>query len=567
MFLLTVALGASCWLFVNDGRELLGRIAAQQATEMSRTLALASETSLDRQDAGELDRIGRDLTKNRGIVLVAFHSAQGKLLSIACQDPDIACAGSAYLPNPRETTLQLNAQDCWRPSLGRYAQLTTPVLTTAQIHPIESEDDPPTGRLASRVAGYLTVGIAQRDTEWRVRNIQLTVVLIGAVAVLVSLPVMYGLVHRVFLPIRQLVMATEKIAAGDLETQVAIDRSDVIGTLARSFNEMVKRVRRQKDDLAQANARLATANEQLAAANQGLEQKVRQRTEQLEAAARKLEVANERLSSEIAEKEDFLRTVSHDLNAPLRNIAGMASMLLMKHRASFDPDVIHRLERIQKNVEVETDLIGELLELSRIKSRRQRMETVDVAAIVGELEEMFAQDLESRQIRLLVDTPLPALVCERARLRQLLQNLVDNAIKYMGDGSIAQESGSAGVRLKEVHVGCALRPDEMEFYVRDTGIGIEPDDMDKVFRVFRRGKSEAVQSVAGKGVGLASVKSIVQMYGGTIRVESRVGQGSAFLFTFDAKYLAQTAAVDGAVEGGPGTGRRDGAGQGVSRAA
>src|SRR5205807_8220870 len=103
--------------------------------------------------------------------------------------------------------------------------------------------------------------------------------------------------------------------------------------------------------------------------NQGLEGKVNQRTVQLEA-------ANARLSSEIAEKEDFLRAVSHDLNAPLRNIAGMATMLLLKHRASFDEDVVHRLERIQKNVQVETDLISELLELSRIKTRRQKVETV-----------------------------------------------------------------------------------------------------------------------------------------------------------------------------------------------
>src|SRR5205085_1159905 len=105
-----------------------------------------------------------------------------------------------------------------------------------------------------------------------------------------------------------------------------------------------------------ANYQLERANAKLADANRGLEEKVRQRTAQVE-------TANRRLRSEIAEKEDFLRAVSHDLNAPLRNIAGMATMLLLKHRETFNEDVIHRLERIQKNVTVETDLIAELLEL------------------------------------------------------------------------------------------------------------------------------------------------------------------------------------------------------------
>jgi signal transduction histidine kinase len=125
-----------------------------------------------------------------------------------------------------------------------------------------------------------------------------------------------------------------------------------------------------------------------------------------------------------------------------------------------------------------------------------------------------------------VDAPLPPLNCERARVRQVFQNLIDNAIKYMGDGD-----------TKRIHVGCQIRLSEAEFYVRDTGIGIEPDDIGKVFFVFRRGKSQAAQAVAGKGVGLASVKSIVETYSGKIWVESEVGQGSTFRFTINGQYV------------------------------
>jgi signal transduction histidine kinase len=235
------------------------------------------------------------------------------------------------------------------------------------------------------------------------------------------------------------------------------------------------------------------------------------------------------LSAEISEKEDFIRAVSHDLNAPLRNIDGMTTMLLMKHREKFDEDIVHRLERIQKNVKMETDLIAELLELSRIKSRRQKMETVDLDALVHDLGGVFEDDLRRKRINLVFDTPLPKVNGEKARLRQVFQNLIDNAIKYMGEGI-----------SREIHVGCDCRAGEAEFYVRDTGIGIEPEDVSKVFVVFRRGKNTQAQNVAGKGVGLASVKSIVETYSGTIWVDSAVGQGSTFRFTINGRYLAAT---------------------------
>jgi signal transduction histidine kinase len=529
MFLLTVSLGSSCWLFLTESRVVLDRVMSEQARAISHTLAMASETPLDRGDLGELDRIGRDLLKNRDLVAVAFHRASGELMSVACQDPRLTAAARTFLPDPRaEVANASEAQRRWTPALGGYVQSTAPV--TAH-HPTAAGAARQPG---GRVVGYVTVCVSQAKDEQQIERVGQLLILIGAVAALVSLPLVYGLVHRIFHPIRQLVSATHAIAGGNLGTQVAIHRPDVIGTLARSFNEMVKRVRSQQEELeatneklADANARLERANASLEAANRDLEEKVGQRTAQLEA-------ANRRLSSEIAEKEDFLRAVSHDLNAPLRNISGMATMLLMKYRQTFDEDVVHRLERIQKNVQVETDLIAELLELSRIKTRRQKHEPVDLGAMVTELGGLFEDDLRRTGIRLLIDGTLPVLTCERARLRQVFQNLIDNAIKYMGDGS-APAAGATP--LKEIRVGCRLRGDEAEFYVRDTGIGIEPDDLDKVFFVFRRGKSPAVQGVAGKGVGLASVKSIVETYNGTIWVESAPGAGSTFRFTINGKYV------------------------------
>lgn len=524
-FVLSIALGSICWIFVSQSNRRLEDIMGEQARQISYALALASKPSLEAHETADLKQIGQDLLKSRNILFVAFLDQNGIPISMSSRDPDFSWDSLPFLKHRTMALMQVYQEAS--PVFGRYAAVTAPVLNVAS--PIMSHGSSVPGSAitpgapdaGTRLLGYVSVGISQASEEAQIRRINYWAILLGCAVMFVCLPFSYGLVHRIFLPIRELVTATRQISSGDLDTSVAIDRPDLIGELARSFNDMVLKVRQQQDALNDANQSLAEANVKLAEANESLEHKVIERTAQLE-------VANTRLSSEITEKEDFVRAVSHDLNAPLRNIDGMTTMLLMKHREKFDQDIIHRLERIQKNVKMETDLIGELLELSRIKSRRLKIERVDVRALVDDLAGIFENDLKSRDIALIVDTDLPPLNAERARLRQVFQNLIDNAIKYMGDGP-----------KREIHVGCRARGEnEAEFYVRDTGIGIDPEDVSKVFVIFRRGKNTAAQNVAGKGVGLASVKSIIETYNGTIKVESELGKGSTFRFTIKGRHVS-----------------------------
>jgi signal transduction histidine kinase len=154
------------------------------------------------------------------------------------------------------------------------------------------------------------------------------------------------------------------------------------------------------------------------------------------------------------------------------------------------------------------------------------MEPVELEAMIWELRGLFENDLKTRGIDLRVESTLPVLECERARIRQVFQNLIDNAIKYMGDGPD-----------RVIAVGWVRRLTEAEFYVRDTGIGIHKEDIDKVFHVFRRGRNTQSTAVAGKGVGLSSVKSIIETYSGRIWVESELGKGTTFRFTINGQYV------------------------------
>jgi signal transduction histidine kinase len=331
----------------------------------------------------------------------------------------------------------------------------------------------------------------------------------GLSVVALVLPVIFLLVHRAFAPIRRLAIAARNVASGRFET-VDIVRGDALGVLAEVFNDMVVRLGEQKGRADEAHARLLEANLHL-------EHKIAERTSAIEA-------ASQRLASEIAEKEDFLRAISHDLNAPLRNIDGMVSMVLRKHADGLPEEVINRLERVKKNVEHETSLISELLELSRIKTRREQPEPVNLEEMMWELRGIFENDLREHEIDLVIETRLPTLTAERARIRQVFQNLIDNAIKYMGEGSD-----------RRISIGAKQGLSETEFWVRDSGQGIAPEDIEKIFYIFRRGRNQ--QGVVGKGVGLASVKSILENYNGRIWVESELGQGSRFRFTINARFV------------------------------
>jgi signal transduction histidine kinase len=498
MSILMLAMGVTYWLWATQVKTRVTDIMGEQTKQIAATLALAAEPALQAGDANALRSMGRDLLDARNILFVAFYDAQGNSIAVDYRDAHFSQASAAIHEPDVESLTQVHRGTS--PNSGDFLEVCSPVVNRNDR---DTQDD---GALASKLVGYVAVAISPAAEQTQLTRLNSMAAGIGCVMMLLSLPLAYILVHRIFGPIRQLVAATNAIAAGDLEMQVDGDRPDAIGELARAFNEMVHTVKRQQDDL-------QDANHQLEQANSDLERKVTQRTSQLE-------TANTRLSREIAEKEDFLRAVSHDLNAPLRNISGMASMLLMKHRESFDDDVIYRLERIQKNVEAETDLISELLELSRIKTRRQKMEMVEIGPLVRELEGIFESDLKGRGIALSIDNPLPVLHGEKARFRQIFQNLIDNAVKYMGEGSV-----------KEIHIGCHVRATEAEFYVRDTGLGIDPEDIERIFFIFRRGKNPGAKNITGKGIGLASVKTIIETYGGTIWVESKVNQGSTFRFT------------------------------------
>ncbi len=229
----------------------------------------------------------------------------------------------------------------------------------------------------------------------------------------------------------------------------------------------------------------------------------------------------ERLLAELeaknAELERFNYTVSHDLKSPLVTIKGFLGMLERDTAAGQHERARHDIRRIHAAADRMTQLLDELLHLSRLGHETVEPESVALDAVAREALDAVAGAIEKRGVEIEIDPDLPVVLGERIRLREVYQNLIANAVKYMGDQ-----------RAPRVEVGARWNGAETVFTVRDNGSGIDPRYHDKVFGLFERLDS----AEEGTGIGLALAKRIVERHGGRIWVESEgAGRGSTFCFT------------------------------------
>lgn len=237
--------------------------------------------------------------------------------------------------------------------------------------------------------------------------------------------------------------------------------------------------------------------------NASLEARVLLRTAQLEAANRDLEA--------------FSYSVSHDLRAPLRAIHGFSSILVESQALRLDTEGLHALDVIRQNARRMAQLIDDLLEFSRLGRREVRRSPVELSSLVESIwKELLAIDHgPPAELRL---HPLPAVQGDPVLLRQVMENLLSNALKF-----------SSKRETRVVEVGCVEEDGETVFFVRDNGAGFDMRYADKLFGVFQRlhGPSE----FEGTGIGLALVKQIVESHGGRVRAVSEVDAGATFFFT------------------------------------
>jgi two-component system, chemotaxis family, sensor kinase Cph1 len=241
-----------------------------------------------------------------------------------------------------------------------------------------------------------------------------------------------------------------------------------------------------------------------------------QRAEELERANAELAATTARLERTNEELQRFATLASHDLREPLRVVSGFAELLARRHGDQLGPDGNRFIEAITGGVARMDEMISDLLAYARAGRSDQPFEQVDTNEVVGEALAGLQRAIDDSGAEIEVDQ-LPTVTGNPAALRQLFQNLVANAIKFVDDGK------------PQVRIWAAEVPEGWRFSVRDNGIGIAPEQAERIFGMFTR--LHGSDRYPGTGVGLALCQRIVDVHGGRIWVEPAPGGGSQFMFT------------------------------------
>lgn len=347
----------------------------------------------------------------------------------------------------------------------------------------------------------------------------------GGMAVILSLAVTLALSQMMVVrPVQQLSRAAEKVASGDLRPTIPrYDRLD------RSWG-------RVKDEISRLYGSFGIMVEQLREATEHLQDQIRARTAELEASEARLEEQNGELIRLNSYKSRLLSVVSHELKTPLASLDGFAriiNQLFLTDRflARFEGEERDRLEqvrrrigRMDRNLARLIRLVDELLDFSRIdRGRELEMNStrIDLAPILDEALEVYRDQARHKGLEIRYEEESAGedmwAVADPDRIRQVFDNLLNNAVKFTDAGN--------GIRV-------AIRSTEdfLEFSVRDSGAGIEPRELERIFDLYEQAGDEPSQR-QGTGIGLAVAKNIAERHGGYIRAESG-GRGAGSIFIF-----------------------------------
>ena len=386
----------------------------------------------------------------------------------------------------------------------RYFDFRVEIKSSPRANLFADIDQPPS---AGKVIGYLRLGLSQDRLRTELYDYLLWIGSVTLAVVLVGVGITLVRIRRIIRPVLSLVKATERIAEGDLQQVETEHNTDEIGTLAKTFNHMVQH-------LARSQAEVQRYQDTLEAQVEERTRKLEEKTVEAVGLAQKAQAASQA-------KTEFLANMSHEIRTPMNGIMGMTELLLETPLS----DKQHRFAEIVYRSGISLlDIVNDILDFSKIEAGKIRLESIniDLQEAIGEVMDLLAQKAQSKDIELVarIHDGVPThLRGDAVRLRQILVNLLGNALKFTEKGEVVVSVSTVAEDADHV----TLRVE-----VKDTGIGIDPSVHDTIFEAFSQADGSTTRKFGGTGLGLTIVKQLVQLMEGSVGVESSLGAGSTF---------------------------------------
>jgi two-component system sensor histidine kinase BarA len=348
----------------------------------------------------------------------------------------------------------------------------------------------------NQLAGLILVDLPAEMSGGAALLSRIVIIAAGALAGILAVLVFYVITTRFILsPIHELRSMALRVADGDLSVRSNVHTGDEFEQLSENLNTMLERLRGSQEELKKANALLDEKLALMAESNVALYEANRV-------------------------KSEFLANVSHELRTPLTSIIGFAELLRESPAGDGDSRTLRYAENILISGRILLEIINDLLDLAKIEAGKTelRIESVQVGSVCGMLLDHVRPlaDRKKLQLELEVEEGLPVLLTDGGKLRQVLFNLMSNAIKFSPEG------GRVWLRSRRYDAA------QVEIAVQDAGPGIAPEHHQVIFEKFRQIDQSATREHHGTGLGLAIAKELVYLLGGEIGLESELGKGTTF---------------------------------------